>query len=68
MAKYLRYSETLYYYDTVQIFIGVDRYETRYICLLVEIKEPSDIYLCTPCSPSDVKQFVSGEIDLLQIL
>jgi len=64
MAKFLRYVETLAYFDGVQLFVGIDKVDTQYLCLLVERRISEEVYLCVPTSRARLKSFKIGEGDL----
>ena len=44
-----------------------DQFKTQYLCLLVECREHNDTFLCVPITPSRLKYFFSGCVDLRKI-
>ena len=63
----LQLIETLEYYDTIQLFIGVDQVASFYICMLVEQNDLEDTYLCASISMKRLKEFKAGKIDLREL-
>lgn len=64
MNRKLEYVETLLYYDLPNIFVGKDILGISYICLLVEIGELEDKFLCVPISPLRLQDYKKGNVDL----
>jgi len=62
----LRYSDTLLYYDGVQLFSAADGGGQDYVCLLVECDIAKDKYLCVPISPAQLGELCQGELDVRQ--
>ena len=64
----LRHSETLVFYDGPELFVAYDQLDTAYVCLLVDLKDEIDKYICVPVSKGRLANLLSGEMDLRQVL
>jgi hypothetical protein len=67
MQRIIQHQETLIDYDSPQLFMVYDQFKTQYLCLLVECSEHNDRFLCVPITPSRLKNFFSGCVDLRKI-
>lgn len=47
---------------------AVDAVGTQYLCLLAEIGEEDDKFVCAPVSPSRLADFERGQVDLVDLL
>ncbi len=57
-------TETLVYYDGVEVFAGQDPTGGHYIGMIINTIDEVDRYLVTGVSPERVRQFRSGVVDL----
>jgi hypothetical protein len=67
MRRIIQHQETLIYYDSPQLFVASDQFNTQYLCLLVECTEHFDKFLCVPVTPLKLEYFFSGSVDLREI-
>ena len=67
MKRILRPIETLVYYDGPELFVAQDQLHAHYFCLLVEVTESSENFLCAPIFPEKLSHFYRGQIDLRHI-
>ena len=67
MRKLIEHKETLIYYDSPQLFLADDQFDTQYLCLLVECTDEFDRFLCVPISSEQLKGFYRGQVDLRKI-
>jgi len=65
--KRLNHSESLIFYDGVQIFVGDDQFGGKFICLLTDRSEQTDKYLCAPISLFGIHDFLQGKLDLREV-
>ena len=63
MKNNINIESILIYYDTIQLFIGVDSVKTRYLCLLFDNSEV-DKYIGIRISQERLSLLLSGNIDL----
>ena len=63
----LNHTETLIYYDGIQLFLAEDQLGTKYICMLVEEGEKADKYICAPSSKSRIETLLVGDLDLRSV-
>lgn len=63
MSNIINIEQILLYYDTVQLFIGVDCVKTYYLCILYE-EMAEDRYLAIKISPSKLSLLLTGSEDL----
>ena len=68
MAKQVKISEMLVYYDLPELFIADDEVGTKFICLLTGITNNITFYYATPISTNRLSQFIQGKIELYNIL
>ena len=57
-------TETLVYYDGVEVFAGQDSIGGNYIGMIIDTIDTVDRYLVTGVSPERLRQFRSGVVDL----
>ena len=57
-------TETLVYYDGVEVFAGQDSIGGHYIGMIIDTIDTVDRYLVTGVSPERLRQFRSGVVDL----
>jgi len=67
MRRIIQHQETLIDYDSPQLLVACDQFNTQYLCLLVECSEQSDRFLCVPITPIRLKDFFSTLIELREI-
>lgn len=58
----------LLFYDFPQVFIGRDKVDLSYICMVVSEDEYGPKYICTPISKLRTAKLLSSKIDLLEAL
>lgn len=66
--RFLSHVETLLFYDGPELFVGRDQLGTSYVCVLVELNEETDKYLCVPVSPSRLNHLRTGDLDLREMV
>jgi hypothetical protein len=59
MRRIIQHQETLIDYDSPQLLVAYDQFNTQYLCLLVECREQNDKFLCVPITPIRLKDFFS---------
>ena len=62
--KAIQPTETLVYYDGVEVFAGQDSIGGHYIGMIIDTIDIVDRYLVTGVSPERLRQFRSGVVDL----
>ena len=62
--KTIQPTETLVYYDGVEVFAGQDSIGGHYIGMIIDTIDTVDRYLVTGVSPERLRQFRSGVVDL----
>jgi len=67
MRRIIQHQETLIDYDSPQLFVASEQFNTQYLCLLVECNEHNDRFLCVPITSNRLKEFFSGWIELREI-
>ncbi len=67
MRRIIQHQETLIDYDSPQLLVASDQFNTQYLCLLVECSEQNDKFLCVPITPIRLKDFFSALIELREI-
>lgn len=67
MARPLKHTRTLVYFDGPQLVVAVDPVGTKYLCMLTEQLEEWDEFVCAPISDLRLTEFEQGELDLLRI-
>ena len=68
MTLTIQHSDTLVYYDGIEVFEGRDSSGSHYIGVLIGMEDNVGQYLVTSVSPNRMSQFRSGEVDLRQLL
>jgi len=68
MMHLLQRQDILSFYDVPQVFTALDEVDTEYVCLLAELGEEADKYLCVPVSKARLARLVDGELDLREVL
>ena len=63
MNKAIYIDQILLYYDTIQLFVGLDAVQTRYLCMLYADND-QDKYLAIRTSTNKLASLFSGQIDL----
>ena len=66
--KQIRHTDTLVYYDDVQVFSGRDVAGGRYIGVLADSSNSSDIYVVVRVSAKRMERFCTGAPDLKALL
>jgi hypothetical protein len=67
MRRIIQHQETLIDYDSPQLLVASDQFNTQYLCLLVECSEQNDKFLCVPITPIRLKDFFSALVELREI-
>ena len=62
--KTIQPTETLVYYDGVEVFAGQDSIGGHYIGMIIDTIDAVDRYLVTGVSPERLRQFRGGVVDL----
>ena len=66
--KTIRHTDTLVYYDGVQVFEGRDSIGGHFVGVMIDSLDDSDVYLVAGVDPIQLKQFRSGSLDLKTLL
>ena len=66
--KSIRYTNTLVYYDGVQVFAAQDTDGDRYVGVMVGNTGEADHYLIVATAPEPLREFYAGELDLRTLL
>lgn len=67
MARPLKQTQTLLYFDGPILIVATDPVETKYLCMLIEQLEERDEFVCAPVSDLRLTEFEQGRLDLLRI-
>ena len=62
--RHIQPTETLVYYDGVEVFAGQDSIGGHYIGMIIDTIDTVDRYLVTGVAPERLRQFRSGGVDL----
>ena len=62
--RHIQPTETLVYYDGVEVFTGQDSIGGHYIGMIIDTIDTVDRYLVTGVAPERLRQFRSGGVDL----
>lgn len=65
--RILIHFETLLYYDGPELITAHDQLGTRFLCLLIDVSDEDDTYVCIPISPGRLKNLMVGQIDLRSV-
>ena len=68
MTKTVRYSDTLDYYDGVQVFEALDTTGRQYVGMMIDTVDGADRYLVTGVTAQRMNQFRSRTVDLRTLL
>ncbi len=66
--KVIRHTDTLVYYDGVQVFEGRDPIGGHYVGVMIDSLKDGDVYLVTGVDPFRLGQFRRGTLDLRTLL
>ena len=66
--KIIKHTNTLVYYDGVQVFVGRDTVGGRYVGAMIDSVGDADRYLVVAVAPERLRRFCAGEIDLRTLL
>ena len=66
--KTIQYTETLVYYDGVQVFAGQDSVGGHYLGAMIDAVSDADRYLVVAVGEDPLRQFHAGELDLRTLL
>lgn len=64
----LKHSRTLVYYDGPEVLVAEDPLGTKHLCVLVEVDETSDTFVCVPISAARLEEFMLRTIDLRSLI
>jgi hypothetical protein len=67
IMKKIKHTSSLFYYDGVQIFEGLDDIGGHYIALLVDSGDDGDRYVIVGVSPEKLREFRSGSLELREL-
>ena len=66
--KTIKHTNTLVYYDCVQVFAGEDAAGAGYVGAMIDSVGDADRYLVVAVAPERLRRFCAGEIDLRTLL
>ena len=66
--KTIKHTDTLVYYDGVQVFVGRDTVGGRYVGAMIDSVGDADRYLVVAVATEGLRQFCAGGIDLRSLL
>ena len=66
--KIIKHTNTLVYYDGVQVFTGQDTTGAGYVGAMIDSVGDADRYLVVAVAPERLRRFCAGEIDLRTLL
>ena len=66
--KTIQYTDTLDYYDGIQVFAGRDSAGGHYVGSMIDSVGGFDRYLVTAVAPERLRQFRNGDLDLRTLL
>ena len=66
--KTIKHTDTLVYYDGVQVFVGRDTVGGRYVGAMIDSVGDADRYLVVAVATEGLRQFCAGGIDLRTLL
>jgi hypothetical protein len=66
-VRIIQHQETLIDYDSPQLFVAHDQFNTSYLCLAVECTEQRDKFICVPVSERRLADFYQASLDLRNI-
>ena len=64
----IKHTQTLVYYDGVQVFAGQDAGGDNYIGAMIDTVGDADRYLVVAAPPDPLRRFCAGELDLRTLL
>ncbi len=64
----IKHTETLIYYDGVQVFAGQDAGGDHYIGAMIDTVGHADHYLVVAADPEPLRRLYAGELDLRTLL
>ena len=68
MPRTIQYTDTLLYYDGIEIFEGQDLHGGLYVGVLIDTHDDIPQYLVTNVSHGGLHEFRSGSLDLRSLL
>ena len=66
--KSIHYTNSLVYYDGVQVFAAQDSDAGRYVGVMVGSTDEADHYLIVAAAPNPLRELYAGELDLRALL
>ena len=66
--KTIKHTNTLVYYDGVQIFAGQDAAGDHYVGAIIDTVGDADRYLVVAVTPDPLRRFYAGDLDLRTLL
>ena len=64
----IKHTQTLVYYDGVQVFAGQDAEGNNYIGAMIDTVGDADRYLVVATAPDPLRRFYAGDLDLRTLL
>ena len=64
----IQHTETVVYYEGVQLFVGRDDVGVQYVGSMVDTDSDGDRYLVVSVTPEPLRRFYTGELDLRTLL
>ena len=68
MPRTIQYTDTLVYYDGIEVFQGKDSSGSLYVGVLIDIRDDIGQYLVTSVSAGGLRELLSGSLDLRRLL
>jgi len=68
LGLHLTVESVLEYYDGPILFIAEDEAEEKYLCTFLRHLTDSSEYLCSRITPSSLRKFLAGGVDLLDAI
>lgn len=66
--KTIQHTDTLVYYDGIQVFEARDPTGERYVGVMIDSLDDADVYLVARVEPIQLSRFHSGSLDLKTLL
>ena len=66
--KTIKHTNTLVYYDGVQVFAGQDDVGDHYVGAMIDTVGDADQYLVVTVAPDPLNRFYAGDLDLRTLL
>ena len=66
--KTIKHTNTLVYYDGVQVFVGQNDVGDHYVGAMIDTVGNADRYLVVAVGPDQLRRFYAGDLDLRNLL